>query len=216
MTGFVPKAYIFDLDGTLCNTMPDLGTAMNEFLTLRGYPTVDEKQLLAAINCGAFNFVRRCLPKEVSGDEAYVTECLEQYRGCYARHVCDRTAPYPGIAEAVRRIREAGKPTAVFSNKDENHVRLIVDRLLPGLFDLSVGAGRFPTKPDPSGALSIAESFGIDPSDFAFVGDSDVDMKTAIAAGMHPWAVTWGYRGEDVLRAAGAERLISSAGQLCQ
>lgn len=206
-----PRAFIFDLDGTLVDSMPDLETSMNEMLTSFSFPTRTREQLLSQINCGAREFVARSLTDEQRADDALVDRCLERYQRAYAVHCNENTAPYPGMVGAVTALRRRGAKIALCSNKDQCFCEQIIEKLFPGLFDTVLGSGRFPTKPDPAGALWIAGEFGVEPGEVAYVGDSDIDMKTAVAAGFLPVAVSWGYRPLPLLVECGARRTVTSA-----
>lgn len=207
------KAVIFDLDGTLCNTMPDLITSMNEMLRNAGLPERTDEQLIAAINCGAYEFVRRSLPEEYYNDEEFTRARLKEYNSTYEKHYLDKTHIYDGVLDAVKELKASGVKLGVLSNKPDKHCKNIIYTLFgEKLFDIVMGQGAFPTKPDPSAAIHIAKEFGILPSLFAFVGDSNVDMQTAINAGMHPVGVSWGYRSIEILKESGAEKIITETG----
>lgn len=209
------KAVIFDLDGTLANTMPDLKTSMNEMLAANGFPLRSETDLLGAINFGAKQFVRLSLPEEYRGDEAFVTARHAEYTLCYDKHYAESTALYPGMAEAVAALKAAGMRMAVLSNKQDGHTKALIAKLFPrGEFDVVLGQTALPTKPDPTSAFYIAGSFDLRPSEIAFVGDSHIDMKTALNAGMYPIGVSWGYRPPDFLVENGAGAIIKTASEL--
>lgn len=200
------KAAIFDLDGTLAYTMDDLGDSMNEMLGICGYPRISKQRLLMNINGGAINFVRRSMPPEYQADDGRLEEAYLIYNGIYALHYADKTHLYDGMQELLDRLKGAGFKLGVLSNKQHLQTCAIIDGLVKkGTFDLVIGQSKFPHKPDSTAPLYIADSFGVKAGEMAFVGDSDVDMKTAINAGMTPLGVTWGYRGEDVLLSNGAK-----------
>lgn len=210
------KAVIFDLDGTLADTMLDLQTAMNMMLRRRGWPERSREELLTFINMGARAFVARSMPDgswEDMGDDE-VTRSLAIYNDCYASCYADKTAPYPGIAEALRELTERGVALAVLSNKQDKFVKVIIEKLFPGVFAEAWGQSEYPTKPDPTAALEIARRLGVTAEECAFVGDSDIDMKTAKNAGIRGIGVSWGYRSADVLRAAGADAVANNAEEL--
>ena len=204
------KAAIFDLDGTLCYTIDDLRTAMNAMLAQYGYPQRSVAGILEAINFGAREFVRRSLPEEARANEALVEECFRCYTGHYDLHYLDTTHTYPGIDELIAGLGARGIKLAVLSNKGDSHTKALIARLFPqGSFDVVLGGtDRFPTKPDPSSALWIAGELGAAPDEVLYVGDSDVDMRTACNAGFLPCGVSWGYRPPETLIAAGAEYVV--------
>jgi phosphoglycolate phosphatase len=204
------KYFIFDLDGTLVNTLSDLKNAMNRMLRELSFPEVDEAGVLKAINHGVVEFVKGCLPEDVRNDEELLNKALEIYQGYYTKGYLINTAPYPCIPEALEYLKSKGVKMAVFSNKQDDMTRAICDKLFPGVFDTVLGGrtGRFHHKPSPEGALYIADVLGADPDEIAFVGDSDVDMHTAKNAGMHPIGVSWGFRPAELLTELGAETII--------
>lgn len=204
------KGVIFDLDGTLCDTLPDLGAAMNKMLSDFGYPTRSREELRLAICYGAREFVLRSLP-EGERDEETVTQALSCYRENYKNALTVKTLPYIGIRELLEALMDAGVPLAVYSNKPMEQTKTVVAHYFPDIpFAAVVGhVDGTPTKPDPTAALAIAEKMGFSPKEIAFVGDSDVDMRTGRNAGMVPIGVTWGYRDAETLLRGGAEHLAA-------
>jgi len=204
--------YIFDLDGTLAYTIGDLCAAMNGMLSSFGLRTITEEEALRNINFGARQFVRGCLPEEFRENETMVDLAFAKYAECYSRGYLNTTHLYPGVAEGAAFLKARGARLAVFSNKQDAQTKAICAKLFPGdTFDVVMGHnGAFPHKPSPDGALAIAIAFGCRPEEVAFVGDSDVDMKTALNAGMHPIGVSWGYRPTELLLSCGAERILTS------
>lgn len=197
------KAAIFDFDGTLANTLPDLCTSLNLMRAHFGYEPIADKDVLCAVNNATVRFIRLCLPNDF--DEAHMDEAVEAYFAAYAKYYLDKTAPYEGVAELLAKLRTDGIGLAVMSNKDNEHVGEMTEALFPGAFDAIWGTVEgVPVKPDPARAFMIARDFGVKREDVAFIGDSDVDMMTAKNAGMLPIGVSWGYRSAEVLRNAGA------------
>ncbi len=205
------QAVIFDLDGTLADTIGDLTTAMNEMLTARNYPARTKEQMLAAINNGARNLVWRSLPEEVRDAEGELDACLATYNECYGRHYLETTALYDGMGPLCRSLYADGIRLAVLSNKQHEQTSAIVERLLGrGLFGVVLGHRDLPHKPDPTAPLYVAERLGVKPEQTVFCGDSNVDMTTALNAGMIPVGVTWGYRSREVLLEAGARYIVDT------
>ncbi len=205
------KYFIFDLDGTLAYTISDLTDAMNFMLSSLGFPEIDEDRALKGINNGSRKFVQRCLPPELSDDEKLVDRAFVIYSSYYSGHCTVKTFLYPGVADGIGYLKRSGARLAVFSNKDDRQTNEITGSLFPqGTFDVVLGyTGRFPHKPDPAGALFIAESLGAPaPACVTVVGDSDMDMLLARNAGMQPVGVGWGYRPASLLRSLGAELII--------
>ena len=199
------KVAIFDLDGTLCDTMDDLMTGMNGMLRELGYPTRTKEELLTFINNGAYRFVQLSLPEEIREDELIMATALETYSRHYAQCYADKTYPYAGMEEALYALKQEGVRLAVLSNKQDAFVKNIVKKLFPAdLFEEVHGQLEHPAKPDPTAALAIAKSLCVHPEECIFCGDSDVDIKTAKNAGMIPLGVSWGYRSAAILRETGA------------
>lgn len=210
------KAILFDLDGTLADTMGDLVLAMNEMLRQLGYPERTREELLRCINRGARNFVYGALPDGAfpSIDDEGVTNALRIYSAAYAAHPVVTTAEFPGMTEALRALKADGWRLGVLSNKQDELVQTVIATLFPGIFDAVSGQRDLPTKPNPAAALRMAAALGAEPRNCVFCGDSDIDMKTAVNAGMYPLGVAWGYRSPDVLRAAGAAAIVEKTEDL--
>jgi len=209
------KGVIFDLDGTLLDTLPDLGAAMNRMLMQLCYPVRSQEQHQSAICYGAREFARRSLP-ESKRDEKTVSCALAAYRTYYTAACTEGTRPYEGIAELLAKLCARGIPVAVYSNKPMPQTRQVVAHYF-GNIPFAAVIGHLegtPTKPDPTVALSIARQMGFSPSEIAFVGDSDVDMQTARRAGMLPVGVLWGYRDKDTLASGGALAFAETAEKL--
>ena len=209
-------AVIFDLDGTLADTMDDLLTAMNGMLVDLGFPERTRDDLLRFINRGARYFVGRSLPDGSVPDfnDPLVDRALVIYGEHYAKCCLDKTRPFDGVPEAVDELKRAGVRVGVLSNKQDAFVKETVQKLYPGVFDVIRGQTALPEKPDPAGAFAVAEELGVPFSECAVVGDSDIDMKTGINAGMLPVGVSWGYRSEECLVEAGAEIIVREPREL--
>jgi phosphoglycolate phosphatase len=209
------KAVIFDLDGTLVDSLEDLADAMNAVLTRNRLPPHPVAAYRYFVGDGITMLVRRALPFEVADEEALnrlVGEMQREYRECRTR----KTRPYPGIVEMLAALVQAGLRLAVLSNKPEEAARHLVGELLPGSgFEMVLGAvPERPRKPDPAAALEIAAALGLEPCECIYVGDSAVDIRTAAAAGMFPAGVGWGFRPAAELIAAGARMLLSEPADL--
>ncbi len=203
---------IFDLDGTICDTIPDLTTGINVMRAHYGLPPFGEDDVRKHINNGADLLTRRCLPDDFPADR--FGEAKEVYLAAYSECYMQKTSRYPGMTEAITAIRSKGIKTAVFSNKGDMHVRNLVGALYPSLFDFTLGDGIYPVKPDPAGAKAIAARFGCPAEKCVFTGDSHVDMMTAKNAGMFPIGVSWGYRPPELLREYGAGAIARSPAEL--
>ncbi len=204
------RAFVFDLDGTLVDSLEDLAVAMNEVLREAGRPEHPIEAYRHFIGWGAADLVRRAAP---DGDHAAL---LEGFRRRYHREGLDRASrPYDGIPELLRELVARRIPLAVLSNKPHAATVAVIARFFPDVPFVAVVGARtgVPHKPDPSAALEIAEALGVPASACAFVGDTEVDVQTALNAQMTPIGVAWGFRAE-TLASAGAERVVASPHEL--
>ena len=210
-------AVIFDLDGTLVDTLEDIGDAMNRVLAAEAAPQHTYEDYRYLIGRGLWNLAAQALPAE-RRDETTVTRCYERMIADYSLHSLVKTRAYDGVPELLRGLRAAGLPLAVFSNKSHDLTLRIVEALLcPAHFEEVRGARPgVPLKPDPSVALELAASLGVEPGLVAYVGDSSVDMQTANAAGMPAVGVSWGFRTAEELHAHGAAVVIDRPGGLLE
>ncbi len=208
-----PRAALFDLDGTLLDSLHDIGAAMNHALATHGLPVHPLASYRHFVGNGIQTTVARSLP---SGREELHQAVLSTFRSFYAEHMLDHTRPFPGLPEVLARLRRDGVKLAVLSNKADVTTRQLVAALLPDVrFDAVYGEREgVPRKPDPTAALGIAAELGVKPGDCAFVGDTAVDMETACAAGMYGVGVTWGFREVEELQAHGARVLTRTAEEL--
>ncbi len=201
------KAIIFDLDGTILDTLADLMGAMNGMLRHFGYPEHHEPQFhKLAIGTGARNYVRKSLPQEVAEDEEKLDVCLLKMREIYAAHTNDLTKPYDGIFELLETLTRDGIIINVLSNKPNIPTGELVKAWFSNYPFRYVYGERegVPRKPDPKAPLEIANALGLSPDEVAFVGDSGVDMQTGKNAGMLPIGVLWGFRSAEELTENGA------------
>ena len=205
------KAIIFDLDGTLCDTVNDIRTAINLALVRLGYRARSRTDIVKAMNNGAKELVRRSLPKDVQAVEFIVDSALGLYEGEYAKCYSDKTKEYDGTRAMLDELKSKDFKIAVLSNKQNMFVKGIIEKVFgKGMFSFVMGQSELPVKPDPASALFVAKQLGVKPERCIFVGDSDVDMKTAQNAGMKSIGCAWGYRELEVLTGAGADKIATS------
>ena len=202
-------AAIFDLDGTLADTLEDIADAMNRVLGRRALPAHGLAAYRLMIGKGLRNLVGETLPPEMRS-AGTIAACLDEMLLEYRDHCLDKTHLYGGIAELTSRLRVAGVGLAVLSNKADELTQRIVGALFEaGRFDVVVGARPgLPLKPDPAAALLVAERLGVPPARLAYLGDSGIDMRTATAAGMIAVGVSWGFRARDELVESGARVVL--------
>ncbi len=210
------QACIFDLDGTLANTITSIAYFGNSTLEAYGLPAIPVETYKSLVGNGADVLMRRML-KTVGAN--FPEEKIRQFRKAYdQRYESEPMAlvePYPGIPELLERLKTLGLKVGVLSNKPDNMAQYIVRALFGSLPDQVHGQrDGFPTKPDPTAVLRMAADFQIQPEHILYVGDSGVDMQTGRNAGMVPCGVLWGFRGEEELRENGAEFLVKTAEEL--
>jgi phosphoglycolate phosphatase len=205
------RAAIFDLDGTLLDTIDDIAGAMNRVLSARGYETYGIEKYKLLVGDGIEEMVRRALAPRFLG-AAEIDAVIREYRREYDASWRAHSRPYPGVPELLMKLRRRGVRTAVLSNKSHPFTVAMTAELLPGCrFDVIRGAKPgVPLKPDPEPALLVAAEMGVAPAEVLFLGDTKVDMKTAVAAGMFPAGALWGFRSEAELRSNGAAALVDS------
>ena len=210
------QAAIFDLDGTLLDTLDDLAHSMNRVLESRGLPVHPVDRYRYFVGDGANVLVKRVLPEDRAGDEEFCAFCLTDFLEDYGKNWASRTRLYPGIAEMLDSLLKRDFRLGVLSNKPDAFTRLCVERYL-GRWNFQAVMGERPgvrRKPAPDGALEIAGRLGIDPERCLYFGDTSIDMKTAQGAGMFPIGVLWGFRDEKELSAAGARLLLKRPADL--
>ena len=206
-------AVLFDMDGTVLDTLEDLTDAVNRALEEFALPAVSRKRVRASLGNGAARLIHRCLPENTAPElEAKV---LAFYMPWYGAHCRIKTRPYEGVVPLMEELRQAGVKLAVISNKPDGAVHELAECFFPGLLEAAVGEKPgVPKKPDPASVLAAAELLDVRPERCAYVGDSEVDVATAKNAGMTGVAVGWGFRDEPELLAAKPDHLASSVAEL--
>ena len=197
------RAVVFDLDGTLLDTLEDIRDAVNDSLSAFGFAPRSLEEIRSFVGNGAVKLLERALPHPVP-DETF-RAFYRDYDARYTANAQNKTRPYPGILDLLREVRTRGYRIAVLSNKQDSAVRLLCAHYFPELVDLAVGPaeGRR-TKPSPDGPEYICRTLGVCASDVLYVGDSETDMLTGSNAGMFTVAVTWGFRAHAALLRSGA------------
>jgi len=218
----VPSAVIFDLDGTLLDTLRDLADSMNAVLEELGYSAHPVDAYRTFVGEGVLNLVRRALPPDwrerVVRADGFLERCVQAMREQYELRSTLTTAPYPGIPELLASLGERGVYLAVLSNKPDAFTKKLVTRFFgERRFAVVLGArDGVPRKPDPAGAREILRLLGKSPAETLYVGDSGTDMDTAARAGMVSVGVLWGFRSTAELRGHGATRLVSAPHELLE
>lgn len=209
------KGIIFDLDGTLADTLEDIAGSMNRVLKRNSYPERPVENYKTLVGRGLDNLVKQALPQSVT-EPVIHQRCLAEMIADYNENCLVKTKLYKGIRELLDELKKRKIKIAVFSNKAEPLTVKIVKHLLPDVEFVSITGARhdLPKKPDPLGALNISVMMGFDPQDIVYTGDSDVDMMTAVKAGMFPAGVSWGFRDVDELNRNGARIIIDIPDQL--
>ena len=193
-------AILFDLDGTLLNTLEDLADATNHILERYGFPTRTLEEVRRFVGGGAKRLMAQAIPADAP--EELAEEVFQAFRAYYRANFQNKTRPYDGIHEVLEVLRREGYPMAIVSNKPDVAVQPLRDFHFPGLFALGEQPG-YPRKPAPDMVFRAAEVLGISPERCIYVGDSEVDVLTARNAGMECLSVLWGFRDEEEIRQAG-------------
>lgn len=206
---------IFDLDGTLLNTLDDIVDSVNIMLEKEGYPPRTREDVREFIGNGARNLIRRALPEDVSEEE--IARCLGIYKEIYLENMLRKTSPYEGIDETLKMLKKLGVKIGVVSNKPHDATKEMCRFYFPSILDVVIGDNpERKKKPAPDNIFEILKLLGSDKAETLYIGDSDVDMETAKNAGLDSAGVTWGYRSEETLTEHGADYIIEKPGQLIQ
>ena len=208
------KLVIFDLDGTLVDTIADRGAATNAALAAKGLPQHEPEAFRGMVGHGVRNLVKQAMPEPMREDEQAVDALLKIFLAYYIDHLDDRSRPYPGMAELLADLQAAGVKLAVASNKFQAGAEKLIGRMFPDIRFAAVLGGRpgEPLKPDPAIVDEIRERAGVSRGETLMVGDSGTDIATAEAAGVDCVAVSWGFRSREALSAA--PRIVDAAAQL--
>jgi len=205
------KAIIFDLDGTLLDTLTDLADSMNIALEHLGCPGHPRDAYRYFVGDGMKNLARRVLPPE-RRDKESIASCMQEMTEVYARRWTQNSKLYAGVPQMLTSLVDRGLTLTIFSNKPDDFTQKCVQHFLNKwpFAEISGAKDNIPKKPAPDGALTIAHNLGLKPADFLYLGDTNTDMKTATSAGMHPVGALWGFRSAEELTSAGAKELLTA------
>lgn len=207
------KAVIWDLDGTLLNTLEDLMNSVNYGLSRHGMQKISLEQTRRFVGNGVAKLVERAVPEGT--DENVQADVLNDFRKYYSIHSKDKTKPYDGVVELMTKLKAEGCKLAIVSNKLKEAVEELAEIYFPGLVDVAMGdTPNIPKKPAPDMIYKALELLGLEKDEAVFIGDSDVDVATGINSGMNMITVLWGFRDKDELVKAGAEVFAASATEL--
>lgn len=204
------KAVIFDLDGTLLNTLDDLADATNHTLSVLGYPLRTRDEVRSFIGNGVHKLLERSMPHGVS-DEVH-ERAYSEFGVFYKEHCRDNTAPYEGISKLLKTLNERGFKLAIVSNKVDFAVKQLCAEFFDGLMQAAVGdSDKTRTKPAPDMVMAALNELGVSADESVYVGDTDVDIETAKNAGMDCISVSWGYRTRAELESYGTKNIADTA-----
>lgn len=208
------KAVLFDLDGTLINTLDDLADAANYMLRHFGYPEFDTEAYKYKVGNGMRRLMERALPED-HRTTADIDAAMDVFMPYYSEHSLDKAKQYDGISDVLQKLRNMGIKTAVITNKAHAAAVKILDNMLPGCFDVIFGQREgVPTKPDPTSANTVISELGVLPNECIFIGDSGVDMQTANNTGAFALGALWGFRTKDELIENGAMAVIEKPAEI--
>ncbi len=210
------KLAIFDLDGTLLNTIGDLAASVDYVMRSRSLPEHSDAEYRAMVGGGIRRLVQRALPAELASDDGYVDDCVAQFRRYYVDNIDRYTRPYEGMVELLHELRQGGVILAVASNKFQHGAERLISKFFADVEFLAVEGNRegAPLKPDPEIVEGILARAATNRHEAVMIGDSGIDIATARAAGIHSIGVAWGFRYAEELFEAGAGRVATSVEEL--
>ncbi|MBR6502719.1 MAG: HAD family hydrolase [Clostridia bacterium] len=208
------KAVLFDLDGTLADSLIDLADGVNRAIASKGFPTHEVEAFKYFVGDGIPKMIERALP-ESNRDAATINEIKDIFLPYYAIHYADNTYAYAGMPELVNTLKSQEFIVAVVTNKEQHMANEVVKSLYGDVFDLIFGKrDGIPAKPDPTAALMAMKELGVTPEECVFIGDSGMDVATAVNSGAVPVGELWGFRKEDELLENGAKYIIRQPQEL--
>lgn len=204
---------LFDLDGTLLNTLEDLADSINAVMAREGYPQRTNEEVMTFIGDGAKLLLTRSLPPGAS--ETEILRCLSLFRTIYAENIQNKTRPYEGIPALLKKLKEMGIKTGVVSNKPDEATKEVCRLYFQGIIGAAIGDNiDRKKKPEPDNIYEAMKQLGAEKEKTIYIGDSDTDILTAKNAGIDGVGVTWGYRSRETLEKAGAGQIIDTPDQL--
>lgn len=210
------NSIIFDLDGTLLNTIEDLANACNYALTTLGYKTYDVEKYKTFVGNGRYKLVERMLPEDKRSIEN-IEKALDLFDSYYENHMIDMTKPYDGIMEMLDCLINRGINIAVVSNKPHEFTTEVVKNYFGNRFEVVYGHKKnTKEKPDPWAVLEVIDEFKVNKEECLYVGDSEIDINTAKNAGVKSVGVEWGFRGKGELESAGANYIVNKPEQILE
>lgn len=209
------KTVIFDLDGTLLDTLGDLADAVNYALETNGYPEHTKEEICSFVGNGIRNLMKKATPTDI--EEIDFEKCFETFKDYYSENMYVTTCPYEGIMDILKYLKECNIKTAIVSNKADFAVKALSERFFEGLIDVSVGArDNLALKPASDTVDYALKMLGVSNEESVYIGDSDVDILTANNANMPCISVSWGFRDEEFLREYGAKVIVKNTGELME
>lgn len=205
-------AVLFDLDGTLLNTLDDLTDALNHTMRHLNHPTHTAEEVRSMVGNGVRKLIENALPDHAATE---TDAAVQEFKRYYTAHCNVRTHPYEGVLEAMTALDEVGVKLAIVSNKNDEAVQALVHAYFGSLVDTAIGGREgFPRKPAPNMPLAALEAIGVEPERTLYVGDSDVDFQTALHTGMDCMLVGWGFRDPEMLQTLGAHYFVTDPAEM--
>lgn len=204
---------IFDLDGTLLNTLEDLQTSVNHAMRICGFPEHSIENIRAFVGNGMLRLLELCVPDGKQNQK--FERAFQEFKKDYALHCNDKTAPYDGVIDLMRKLKQSGIRMAIVSNKDDAAVKTLADIYFEGMVDAAIGQRKdLQKKPAPDMVLAALKELGVNKQDAVYIGDSDVDLATARNTGLPCISVEWGFRDRKCLEECGAECIVKNTEEL--
>ena len=204
---------IFDMDGTILNTLEDLKNSLNYVLQQAGYQTRTLEEVRTFVGNGIRKTIERALPSDI--EEEKIDELFSLFMDYYAIHNTDNTKPYTGVIDLLKELKHLGYKTAVVSNKQDSAVKSLCKKFFTGLFDVEIGEKEnIAKKPDPDEVNEVLKILNIDRTKSIYIGDSEVDIQTAQNSKMKSIIVDWGFRDRKFLYEHGAEVIVSNPSEI--